>query len=141
MGKIELEQIDIKPLEKYVAEIDKLFQKLHKKVDIETQKELEYQIYYFMNYTNSLWKIYIRNAYKLSKTKNAIFVSERQYFNSDLATTKKINKDFLEENDLVELQKQIMERIEKEEFTIKRLANFINNERINDLSMKKRQDT
>jgi len=77
----------------------------------------------------------------LSKTKNAIFVSERQYFNSDLATTKKINKDFLEENDLVELQKQIMERIEKEEFTIKRLANFINNERINDLSMKKRQDT
>jgi len=54
MGKIELEQIDIKPLEKYVAEIDKLFQKLHKKVDIETQKELEYQIYYFMNYTNSL---------------------------------------------------------------------------------------
>jgi len=139
MATVELEQIDIKPLEKYVVGIDKLFKKLYKKVDIDTQKNLEFSIYYFESDIAKLQKVFIRNSYKLSKEKNKRFVDERKNFNSDMMTSKKVARDFSEENDLIALQENVMERLEKETMTIRRLANFINNERIDNLASAKRQ--
>ena len=133
----ELEAINITHLDTNIQKIDDLFWKLYKKVDIATQKSLEYEIYYFCTDVAKLERIYARNLYKFNSFIDSKFWEERAKQNSDLATTKKLNVDNREAKSLLELQDMVMDRLHKKEETFKRLANFINNERINALAVAK----
>ena len=136
---MELEQINIKPLEKNIKEIDKLFGKLRNKVDADVLLSLEYEIYYFFNAVSELDRVYIRNLYKINNIKDEAFLKERKNMNSDLATTKKVNKDFISENTTIQLQEMVMERLVKKQKIFTRLADKLDSHRIGELAMQKRQ--
>lgn len=134
---MQLEQIDIKHFDKHLSDINSIFEKLKKKVSMEEQKNLEYAIYYFCNDVAEIQRIYARNLYKINKIIDDEFGDEREKQNSDLATTKSLNKKHREEKTLLELQEMVVEWLNKKEDIFKRLANFINNERINALAVAK----
>lgn len=133
----ELEQITVKHFEWQIKKIDDIFWALKKNVTVEKQKELEYAIYYFCNDVSEIQRTYARNVYKVNKIIDDEFEKERVNHNSDLATTKALNKKHREEKNMLSLQDAIVERLEKKEDIFKRLANFINNERINALAVAK----
>lgn len=112
---------------------------MYKGVSIKKQKDLEYEIYYFFSAVSLVKKIYIRNWHLLNKMKDTKFIDERGKNTSDLMTTKKVNKDYIQENNTVEMQSMVIDWLKEKEKMFTRLADFINDERINDLAMAKRQ--
>ena len=139
MVEIKFEQINIKPLEWYIKRINKFFEDLRWVNSIELQSDLEYEIYYFACASSDIARAYTRNLYKLNKEKDTRFLVERKNYNSDLTTTKKVNKDLIKEHTELELQEQIIDWLEERKKDIHRLANHINNSRIDELANNKRQ--
>lgn len=135
----EFEKIDIKQAEEYIKRINRYFEKLRKSVDIETQRDLEYEIYYFASSISELSKRYTRNLYRINKEFDNRFLLERQNYNSDLTTTKKVKKDLIQEYTEIEIQQEVIERLKDRKKDIHRLANFVNDERIDSLAMAKRE--
>lgn len=135
----EIEKINIKQLEEYIKRINRYFEKLRKTVDIQTQSDLEYEIYYFSCASSDISRIYTRNLYSLSKEEDSRFISERKNFNSDLATTKKVKKDLIKEYTEIELQEMVIDWIADRKKDIHRLANHIDWIRIDWLAQAKRQ--
>jgi len=119
--------------------INRYFDKLKKWVIQEIQNDLEYEIYYFACASSDIARVYTRNMYKLSKEMDTRFLVERQNFNSDLATTKKVKKDLIREHTEIELQEDVIDWIKDRKRDIHRLADHLNWMRIGDLAMAKRQ--
>lgn len=136
----KLEDIDIKSLENSLLSIDKLFWKLRISRDKENINELEFLIYEFSNMVADIKRIYTRNWYRVKTEKDKKFIEARETEKSDLSTTKKINKEFANENWVIELQEMIVEYFEDKRKFIIRLADHISNLRIRDLSDAKRND-
>lgn len=135
----KFEKIDIKQAEEYIKRINRYFEKLKNSIDIETQSDLEYEIYYFASAISELTKKYTRNLYRINKEFDTRFLIERPKYNSDLTTTKKVKKDLIQEYTEIEIQEEVIGRLKDRKKDIHRLANFINDERINELAMNKRQ--
>ena len=134
----EFEQIDLSFIEKSLKEIDWLFHKLNKSVDIKTQSELEFCIYYFACTSSDISRIYTRNLYRLNKETDIRFLAERKNYNSDLATTKKIKKDLIKEYTEIELQEMVIDWLNDRKKDIRRLADHIDWIRIDWLAQAKR---
>lgn len=137
--KVTFTDFDVKITEEDLSQIDSCFEKLRVSVDRHIQNNLEYAIYSFSWKISDIKRSYIRNKYLLQQAKDKEFTKRRGKENSDLATTKAINKDFIEENNFVSLQELIVEWLEDKQKHIKRLADHINDMRIADLSDAKRQ--
>ena len=88
----KFEKIDIKQAEEYIKRINRYFEKLKNSIDIETQSDLEYEIYYFASAISELTKKYTRNLYRINKEFDTRFLIERPKYNSDLTTKKKVKK-------------------------------------------------
>lgn len=135
---IELEDLDLKIVDKYIKEIDKIVWKMQWVRDTAIQDKLEFWIYYFSMEVARLHRIYTRNSYKLSRESDIRFKSERSKHNSDLATTKKIKTDLRAENNTVELQEWVIDWLQDIRDIFKRIANHQNDMRIDELAMSKR---
>jgi len=135
---IELEDLDLKIVDKYIKEIDKIVWKMQWVRDTAIQDKLEFWIYYFSMEVAKLHRIYTRNSYKLSRESDIRFKVERSKHNSDLATTKKIKTDLRAENNTVELQEWVIDWLQDIRDIFKRIANHQNDMRIDDLAMAKR---
>ena len=136
----KLEDIEIKVLENSLLSIDKLFWKLRISRDKENINELEFLIYEFSNMVADIKRIYTRNRYRVKTEKDKKVIEARETEKSDLSTTKKVNKEFANENGVIELQEMIVEYFEDKKKFIIRLADHISNLRIRDLSDAKRND-
>ena len=137
---MKLKEIQIKPLETLLFDIDKLFWKLKISRDKNNINELEYLIYEFSNMVADIKRIYTRNWYQIKKEKDNKFIEERESLKSDMSTIKKVNKDFINENSIIELQEMIVEYFEDKRKFIIRLADHISSLKIRDLSDAKRSD-
>jgi len=135
---MELKEINVKWIDESVKKIDSLFWKLRISIEVETQKELEFELYRFNNELADIERIYIRNRKALQSEKDKIFLEKRDKSNSDLSTTKKVNKDFQNYNTDLDFQEMIIERCKKKQKWFERLANAVNSFRINDLAQAKR---
>lgn len=135
---MKLDELNISNIDTIIANIDDCFGKLEISVDRDIQNQLEYLIYRYSNEVSNIKRVYTRNAYKLQQAKDKEFIKQRKQENSDLVTTKKVNKDFQEQNTYISLQEDIVDRLEDKKEYITRLANHINSMRIADLADAKR---
>lgn len=134
----KIKDLNISWLDESIKKIDWLFWKLYISIEIEMQKELEFELYNFNNLLADISRQYIRNWKILQSEKDKKFVENRYKSNSDTMTTKKVNKDFQEYNTDLEFQEQIVEWCKKKQKGFERLANAINDFRINALAEAKR---
>lgn len=138
MQEIKLAEISLKWIEDKIKKIDWLFWKLYKVRDKQLIDDLEFEIYYLRWEMADQYRIYVRNNHLINTEKWKLHLQERDKYNSDLTTTKAINRMLNNEIAILELQEMIIERLEKKEMMILRLANHINNMRIDDLAEQKR---
>ncbi len=138
INKITFEDINIKPIEVSLQEIDNKFVNLKLSRDKEFINELEYCIYEFSSLVSDNYRIYTRNWYKLEKERDKRFIDIRKDYNSDLSTIKYINTEMREDITYLELQKMMIDWLEDKRKIIIRLADNINSQRIGDLADAKR---
>lgn len=126
---------------KILDEISTLIDYLLVSRDRDKQSELELCLFVFAKEIKDKKEKFFKKKFPLEREKNKKFLEKREKHNSDLATTKAINKEFEKQSiDLEALEVEI-ELLEDQYKSIVRIANHINDRFIQDNVDNKRNIT
>jgi hypothetical protein len=134
-----IKDLDVTQCDHYIGEINKSIQKLERAVNIEERRVLEHNLLYLGLEIAKLKRVNLRSKRLLEIDKNRAFLEERKKTNSDRTATSKVNKDYINEISSLEIWEEIVEYFEETYKCFLRIANFYNQEQIEQNVQSKRQ--
>jgi len=136
---VEIKSLSIKGIEAKIKSIEKNIAKLKISRDPKVLDDMEFEIYYLRGEIADQYYTYALNCHAMEMEKWRQHLIERPKHNSDLTSSKAVNKILKDDIAKLNLQEAIIERLEKKENPILRIANHINSMRIWDLAIAKTQ--
>lgn len=138
--KIKLETINISAIKMISEQIELRVSEWRETWDDGVWESIEFGIYLFWLELANIYSIYTKNLFILQKAKGEAFLEERENYTSDRTTTMWINKLFINEEAIVKGQEMRFKEMEMKIKSYNRIANFIKDKKIRELSEIKRQE-
>ena len=137
---LKLETMNIAPIKTISEQIEMRITEWRETWDDGVWESIEFGIYLFWLELANIYSIYTKNLFLLQKEKGNVFLNERENYNSDRTTTTSVNKLFANEQAVVEAQEMRFKEMEMKIKSYNRIANFIKDKKIRELSEIKRQE-